>query len=527
MFFQVKKYTLYCFLFLTTLFLLSSSFCSAKKQSIIIDFTPEEQQWIKEHPIIYHGYEPNWPPYEIYKNGEYKGIVGDYVSIFEKATGIDFRPIKDITWEESLIELQSGEINMVPCAGITDERKSYLLFTKPYISDPLVIVTTLDAEFISGLKGLENKKVSVPVNYYTGEMISKDFPKIQLVYEKSIKECLESVTLGKTKAFVGSLGVVSYYINHHGFTNLKIAAPTIYKNTQIGFAVTKKWEPLRDIIQKVLDKIPQKTHNHIRNKWISVKYDHGLDIHQLIIYSIYIFVFLLIIFLAILMWNKALKKEIIKRKHIEKKLEKTLQNANKISEERKVLLQEIHHRVKNNLQIIISLLRLQKGHSSDEIKERLDEAITRINAISLVHQKVYQTKDLANINLREYICSLTDEIITSFSYENKPNIIINTNIDDVDLTPLIPLALILNELITNSIKYGLKEKDDGVIKIDIQKKSNEFTMNYHDNGTWIDNSDKINFGLSLIDTFTEQLDGSYTRTINGGTTYHFIFAERL
>lgn len=494
-------------------------------QNII--FTPEEQEWIDNHPVIYHGYEPNWPPYEIYEEGEYKGIVGDYIRIFEHATGIDFKPIKDITWEESLSQLKTGEIHVVPCAGITDLRKKYLDFTKPYISDPLVIVTTKESGFISGLASLTNKKVSVPVDYYTAEMIQEDFPTIELVKEKSIKKCLEDVTLGNTDAFVGSLGVVSYYINHHGFTNLKIASPTIYENTKIGFAVTKDWTILRNIIQKVINQIPQEKHNKIRNKWISVQYEYGINKDKITTYVIYASILVLVLFSLILLWNKSLKKEIEKRKKIEKELELTLADANKKSDERKVLLQEIHHRVKNNLQIIISLLRLQKGYSDDEYKDKLNETITRINAISLVHEKVYQTENLANIKLKEYITTLAEEIITSFSYRNKPELIVESNIGEVDLKPLIPLALILNELITNTLKYGLKEKLDGVIKIQISATSNEIIMVYHDNGTWVDNANKTNFGLSLIDTFTEQLDGKYNRNIDNGTTYTFTFAESM
>lgn len=503
---------------ITLIFSLFPAICFTQ----VVKFTVEEQEWIREHPIIKHGYEPNWPPYEIYEEGVYKGIVGDYLHLIEKATGIDFVPIENISWNSSLEGLKGGQVKVVPCAGITKAREQYLYFTKPYISDPLIIVTTKESEYISDLKSLAYKKVSVPLNYYTGEMIQQDFPTINLVYGKSIRACLEDVTLGKTDAFVGSLGVVSYYINHHGFTNLKIAAPTVYENTQIGFAVTKDWKVLRDIAQKVLNKIPQKTHNKIRNKWISIEYEHGINKQKVIKYVIYASIFIIGLFSIVLFWNKSLKKEIEKRKKIEQELEETLADVHKKSDERKVLLQEIHHRVKNNLQIIISLLRLQKGYADDQLQEKLNETITRINAISLVHEKVYQTENLANIKLKEYIETLAHEIITSFSYQSKPELKVSSNIGLVDLKPLIPLALILNELITNSLKYGIKNRPNGLIEINVTSNASEIIMIYSDNGTWINNEDAT-FGLSLIDTFTEQLDGQYTRDINNGTSYHFVF----
>ncbi|MBL4862276.1 MAG: transporter substrate-binding domain-containing protein, partial [Crocinitomicaceae bacterium] len=134
-------------------------------------FSTEDLEWIAQHPTIQFGYEPDWPPYEIYTGKDYTGIVGDYVKIIERETGIDFQPIKDITWEESLNKLKTGEIKFVPSCGITDQRKKYLSFTSVIVSDPLVIVTRKDGDFVGGMSYLDGKKIALPKNYYTVEMI--------------------------------------------------------------------------------------------------------------------------------------------------------------------------------------------------------------------------------------------------------------------------------------------------------------------------------------------------------------------
>ncbi len=490
-----------------------------------IEFTPEEKEWIKNHPVIYHGYEPNWPPYEMYNNGDYKGIIGDYVKILERETGIEIKPVPNITWKETVEGLKSGEIDFTVCAGITDERKQYLNFTKPYISSPMVIVTQKEGVFVSGLDGLRGKTISLPTQYYTVELIAKDYPDIKIIEKQSIEDCIRSVSMGETDAFVGNLVVASYYIEHLGFTNLKIAAPTDYDKTHIGLAARKDWPELISISQKVFDNISFQEKNDILQKWVAVRYEYGVNMAKIKTYVFYALIAIILLFALVLLWNKSLKREIKKRKKIEKQLEETLLKTNRKSEERKVLLQEIHHRVKNNLQIIISLLRLQQN-DDEYLTKKLNETINRINAISLVHEKVYQSENVANIKLTDYVRSLAEDIINSFS-DHHPKLIIESNIDEVNLKPLIPLALILNELITNSLKYGLINLTDGQISIKINHEVDKTTLHYTDNGKWIEPKKESSFGLSLIEIFTEQLDGSYTRTIEKGTTYYFTFNQVL
>ena len=103
----------------------------------------------KKHPVINFGYEPNWPPYEIYENGVYTGISGDYIKMIELHTDIEMVPIPNITWQETISGLEQGNIKVAALAGITQERKKYINFTDPHIIDPLVIVTQTGYKFIN------------------------------------------------------------------------------------------------------------------------------------------------------------------------------------------------------------------------------------------------------------------------------------------------------------------------------------------------------------------------------------------
>lgn len=490
-----------------------------------IQFTPEEKQWIKDHPVIEFGYESRWLPFEIYENGEYKGIIGDYVKIIERETGIDINPIPGISWEETVVGLKNGTVDFTMCAGITDERKEYLNFTKPYISSPMVIITRKGGDFVGGLDDLQGKVITLPENYYTAEVISRDYPKIIIDYKEGIEEAIKAVSLGESDAFVGNLVVVSYYIEHMGYTNLKVAAPTDYEKAHIGVGVRKDWPEFMSICQKVLDEIPFEERNAILQKWMAVRYEFGIDMAKIKRYAFYAGLVISIVFIIILLWNKSLQKEIKKRKIIEKELELALINTNKKSEERKVLLQEIHHRVKNNLQIIISLLRLQQDGSNENLEKKLNETITRINTISLVHEKVYLSENLAKINLGKYTRDLAEEVINSFAFENPPSLNVESNIGEVDVKPLVPLALILNELLTNSLKYGVAGMEDGQIEISIEKNEKLMRVTYRDNGVWIESTKGSGFGQTLIEIFTEQLNGNYMLNTENGTVYSFVFKE--
>ena len=195
------------------------------------------------------------------------------------------------------------------------------------------------------------------------------------------------------------------------------------------------------------------------------------------------------------------------------------------SKEKEVMLKEIHHRVKNNLQIITSILRLQ----SYDIKDKdhistFNEAINRVSSISLIHEKMYQSDLLSNFDMDDYFNSLANNIIANYSFEKE--IILNTHssLNNIECKPVVPIAIIYNELITNSIKHAFSDIDKPRISVKFEFIDAEnIRMIYSDNGAWKESSN-VSFGTEMIEAMTEQLEGSYTLTKNEeGTTYNFIF----
>jgi two-component sensor histidine kinase len=190
------------------------------------------------------------------------------------------------------------------------------------------------------------------------------------------------------------------------------------------------------------------------------------------------------------------------------------------------MLREIHHRVKNNLQVITSLLRLQSKDIDDpEVIKQFSEATNRVIAMSLIHEKIYQTKNLSDIDISSYFETLTKELIRSYTLAIPIETNIIANIEAITTDHMVPLALLLNELTSNSLKHGFRDKEIGKINISLTEINNEMHLTYSDNGHWNLSEKKFSFGLELIDTLTEQLDGHYERTTEDGTHYKFVFPK--
>lgn len=186
-----------------------------------------------------------------------------------------------------------------------------------------------------------------------------------------------------------------------------------------------------------------------------------------------------------------------------------------------VLLKEIHHRVKNNLQIVSSLLRLQSVESENEnVKEHFQEAVSRIRSMSLIHEKMYQNADLAEVDIQSYLISLTQDISSSIETDCKVDMEVNSEINKMNINVLVPLALIFNELITNSIKHGFAGRNQGKISVQIIHTDGKVEVIYLDNGQWREpEENRKTFGVDLIDTLVNQLDATYTLNNESGTQY--------
>jgi two-component sensor histidine kinase len=201
-------------------------------------------------------------------------------------------------------------------------------------------------------------------------------------------------------------------------------------------------------------------------------------------------------------------------------------------EEKEVLLREIHHRVKNNMQIVSSLLMLQSQNIEDKkYKDIFIDSQNRIQAMALIHQKLYQSESLAQINFKEYIDGIVSNIFES--YGQKSNIKLDINIEKIPLNIdyAVPCGLIINELVTNSFKYAFPDGRQGIIKISAKSNDNNLIqLSISDDGIGIpkdlDIRNTESLGLQLVTSLAEsQLHGEISLNREIGTEFQINFRQ--
>ncbi len=275
--------------------------------------TAGERAWLREHPVIRVAQDPGWPPIEFTDDeGQPSGISNDYLQLIEQRLGIKFERVRNLDWQEAYARLQRWEIDMTTSVSPTPLRREFWAFTKPYMNIRVVIVTRENVTYVSGLHALAGREIAVVDGYIASEIIPRDFPDIQLVKVKTVKEGLDLLQRDEVFAVVDNMLVIGYYMAQLKLANLKIAGETRYVNAQ-SMAVRRDWAILAGILQKALDSISPAERASIYQKWVPIRYEHGVDYSR--------FWQALAVFAAILtglgLWIRRLFREIASRRAAE------------------------------------------------------------------------------------------------------------------------------------------------------------------------------------------------------------------
>jgi two-component sensor histidine kinase len=197
--------------------------------------------------------------------------------------------------------------------------------------------------------------------------------------------------------------------------------------------------------------------------------------------------------------------------------------------EKEVLLSEVFHRVKNNMNIVTSLLNLKKSSSSSiEVQDALEECRTRVFSMALVHQKIFEREHVINLDFKEYIHDLLAELMSSLGKDSKTDIVIDADVIFVELSNAIPCGLILNEFVTNSYKYAQLPGRTLQLKISLKKQNNFIELELRDNGPGLPSTitTKPNsLGMELMKSLSEQIDGQYSFSNDKGLVFKLKFKQ--
>lgn len=359
---------------------------------------------------------------------------------------------------------------------------------------------------------------------------NKDYPTIRSAYLKIARVLFIKKKINLALQYLDSTELIlkkyPHNLIHQDYLDLKGKCYLVKGNIEKANQIYNQLKQYKDSIEK--------TNNKQRNLNAVVKFEvqkkeKELQLNKQKIEAqkaknTILFLSLLFLSLLVLFLFYALRKN-IKAKQLflvqKEKLQRSL-------EEKNILLKETHHRVKNNLQIISSILDLQHIKSKNpELNNLLQQARNRIQSMALVHQQLYQSNDLAEIPLEKYLEKLIN-YLSSIIPNKKIIFNINSNNNKLNVNTTIPLGLIVNELITNSYKHGFKNCNQGIINIEIKKiDSNTFELIYSDNGLGLPkdfNIEKIDsLGIKLIKILAKQLNGELH--IYPKATFRIVFKD--
>lgn len=197
--------------------------------------------------------------------------------------------------------------------------------------------------------------------------------------------------------------------------------------------------------------------------------------------------------------------------------------------EKEILLKEVHHRVKNNLQVISSILNLQTNYVRDpSVLDTLRELQNRIKSMALIHENLYQNKDISQLNFGDYILNLTQNLVHSYKmYGGDVNLVHHIEDVHLNLDYSIPCGLIVNELVSNAFKHAFPNNIRGAVEVSIKKQDHQVLLEVADNGIGfrqdLDFRNTDSLGLQLVNALVDQISGNIVQQISGGTRYTITF----
>ena len=347
--------------------------------SVSLKLTQEEKAWLAKHKEIRHTGDPDWLPFEAFtEDGEYIGIIADGLRVIEKKRGLKFHIIPSKSWAQSLQMLRSGKVDM-----LTETTDSYLqkdfLFTKPFLSNSIIIIMRTRSSYVNNIDQLKNKKLVMIKDYGYVHKIEEKYKDIHFYKVKNIQEGLKDIATGKYDAMLVTMALGSYAIHTMQLSNVQIVGKTEF-STQVGFAVSKKNAPLVTILNKAFASIDEHTKQSILSQWITHKYTEKIDYK--LIWQIAIVSFLIIA--GTLLWSWRLKQEIKRRIKLERENQEMLVQQAKHAALGE-MMDAVAHQWKQPLNAITMLSELlileeKDGCVSDEyLKKYKQEIDTQVN----------------------------------------------------------------------------------------------------------------------------------------------------
>lgn len=513
-----------------------------------ISLTNEELDWIKKHPVISIGLDPEYAPFEFYENGKYSGLSMDYLNWIESQINIDIKPVLFETWDELLQSAYDKEIDMTGAIVKTDARMEHLLFTEPFYNNFDTILTSKEMKSIKE-EDLVHYKTGVIKDYSVAQFLKEKYPNMNLVEVTNVTEGLKLLSFGELEAFVTDFSQASYYIQKYGYQNIyALETSRISTDGHLRFGIRKDYTLLVSILNKALVAMPSDFKSDAQSKWIGVKITPLITETVLTVFIV-IMLLLLIVAAVVIVINRLLKKEVDDKtgvirqelthiKTIESELlvlnETLEQKVRERTSELEKVIKDLHETQEQMIQSekMASLGGLVAG-VAHEINTPLGITLTASTYLQRINADLQEKFLLGNIKKSEFenymqaVSSSTEiindnlkraaELVQSFKqlavdqssdsrrkfslkencevvivtlqheYDPKKIQILN-QIDEYTIIDSYPSAFsqIFTQLILNSIQHAFVDGKEGTIQIYSESFANEIKILFLDDGIGLD-----------------------------------------
>lgn len=475
-----------------------------------IGLTPEEKTWLTANRVIEVSIDPNQAPLEFLDNeGNITGVTGAYLKLIGDKLGIEFRNAGAENWQQALEMIKSGKSQLITFASITEERKEFLTFTDSYIDVVHMVFARENGEIYGNLDSLSGRKVSQVIGDAIKGSIERDYPNIEVVGAATSVDALRMVALGEVDAFVGSIPNVTNIVNTEGLTNITVVGDTPYR-AENAFGIRKDLPLLASAMQKALRSVSAEEKAEISRTWIGFQSEP--EINYTLVWQV-LFIGLVIVVL-ILIWNYGLRREVKRRKEIERELIKSQHvaklaqsEAEQANQAKSAFLANMSHEIRTPLNAIIGFSEAMLGGVGGDVKsDRHKEYLTDIkNSGEHLSTVIKDILDLSKIEAGKWHIEENTfnfeksikEVFTMLSPQAEAkNIKLTYDAEDKISSATVTgdesaIKRIFINLISNSIKFT---GDDGYVECNVTANRNgNIVVDIKDNGIGIpsDRIDKV------------------------------------
>ncbi len=433
-----------------------------------ISLTVEEKAYLNQKTALKICIDPNWMPFEqIDKNGQFTGISADIVKMISEIINKPIELVPTQSWSQTLEYIENKQCDIIPMVGNSTKRSENMIFTKPYISETLVIATKDDKFFIRESSDLKNRKIGVVEGYIYIHLLNQKNPSIDIVEVKSAKEGLERVQKGELFGFVDVLPTIAYSIQNNGMLDLKVAGSLEFG---ANFCIaSRNDEPLLNaIMQKALDHIKEEQIKSIVGKWVTIKVEQSFDYRKLI----YISIFFLSILLVIALKNKSIRK-------INKKLERAYREKDKFFS---IIAHDLNGPIGNIANILNSFewediegelfnhLRISSQNTYELLLELLTWAQAQRNKLEI---------DPTHFNINQIIKKSISSLQLSANKKDVELVLHNENEEVYVYADIPTINTVIRNLISNAIKFT---SPGGTINLKAENANNDVKVSVIDTG---------------------------------------------